>query len=64
MVCLHLSQYATFFALKRIIFRLLNQDELTSEKLERIYLLGSERGFCRDTIQEIVLDCQVEYTVG
>lgn len=51
-------------AIQRIIFNLLSKDELTADKIDRLYFLGSERGLCHDNIREIVLDCQVEYQIN
>lgn len=63
MVNLHQAQYTSLSALQRLVFNLLRKDELTSETMDRLYLLGSEKGFCQDEMKEIILDCQVEFVM-
>ncbi len=63
MIDLHFSQQQACKALKRMIFRLISKDELNSENLDRLHFLASERGFCRDSLGELILDCQVEYCI-
>ncbi len=53
------QQYSTFLAFRRLIFwELKKLDYLHPATISRIFELGSEHGFCRDTVDGILLECK------
>ena len=51
-------------ALKRMIIMLIKKDDLNIKNTNRVYLLGSARGITCKTVDDLILDCQVEYSVN
>ena len=61
MIRLHKQQYATLKSFKKIVkWELRRVDELSDYQTEILYTMGSENGFRRDQVDEIIDDCLFE----
>jgi len=64
MIQLDINNNSSLIALKRVILNLLHKDDLTSRNIDKLCLLGTERGYSQEYVWDIILDCQIERSIN